>query len=63
MTYIARPNPITEVYMRHMKDSDIMLSAILLGAIPLSNVQDLLYDRDLTSRRKAIRIMRRLTPN
>ena len=34
---IARPNPITEVYMRHMKDSDIMLSAIrsLLGAIPL----------------------------
>ena len=60
---IPRPNPITEVYMRHMKDSDIMLSSIrsLLGTIPLSSVQDLLDDQELTSRRKGIRIMARLT--
>lgn len=56
------PEFMTDPYMKYSRDCDILLSIVrsVLGTIPLSMVQDLLDRADLSSRKKSVRVLRRL---
>ena len=53
---MLEPDPVTEPYMKFLRDSDIVLSIVRLtmGTIPQSMVQDLLDRANLSSRTKAM---------
>ena len=60
---MPEPDPITESYIKVLRDSDIVLSMVRssMGTIPQSMVQDLLDRKDLSSRAKTKRVLRRLS--